>query len=47
MDWRIKLLARRSWTGFGVRDRIVLKYGSLNTVSSTEFEVDFFGLKYK
>lgn len=47
MEWLIKLIARQTWIRFGIRDRIVRKYCDPDTVSSTEFEAEFFGLKYK
>ncbi|HKQ30647.1 MAG TPA: FkbM family methyltransferase [Burkholderiales bacterium] len=47
MDQLIKLIANQDWLRFGIRDRIVRAYCNPDTVASTEFESDFFGLTYK
>lgn len=47
MNRLFTLIAHQDWIRFGIRDRILRKYCNPDTVGSTEFETDFFGLKYK
>ena len=43
----LKLIARQNWIRFGIRDRILRIFCNPDRVKSYEFEIPFFGLKYR
>lgn len=51
LDWPIlsllRLLGHQDWIRGGVRDRVLRTFCNPDTVNSFDFEVNFFGLKYK
>lgn len=43
----LRILGHQEWIRYGIRDRILRTFGNPTTIDSQEFEIDFFGFRYK
>jgi FkbM family methyltransferase len=43
----LRILGHQEWIRYGIRDRILRTFCNPTTIDSQEFEIDFFGFRYK